>query len=218
MSHLLHIDCSAVSQGSVSRELAAAFRKVWAEERPDGQVVHRDLGADGIPHLDEAGILSQLLPAEAQSPEQKAAGALRDELVNELLDAEAVVISSPMYNWTIPSTLKAWIDQVLVAGRTLTFGGPNPLENRPVTLLLAYGGGYTPGAPQEKLNTVEPYLRVVFDTNLNTDLSFVTAQLTLAGTVPGMENLVDMAAESKKDALAAAEERARKVLSSLATA
>lgn len=218
MAHLLHIDTSAVSQGSVSKELAAAFRQAWAGEHPEGKIVHRDLSVDPVPHLDEAGITSQFMPAEAQSPEQKAAGALRDELVEELLGADAVVISSPMYNWTIPSTLKAWIDQVLVAGRTLTFGDEkNPLNGRPATLLLSYGGGYTPGAPQEKWNYVDPYLRTVFEDALTTDLTIITAQLTLAGTIPGMETLVDMSKQSKSDALTAATERARKVASALAS-
>ncbi|MDG9704718.1 FMN-dependent NADH-azoreductase [Streptomyces sp. DH37] len=219
MTHLLHIDCSAVSQGSVSKELAAAFRKTWAEGRPDGAVVHRDLGVEAIPHLDEAGITSQFIPSEVQSPEQKAAGELREKLVEELLGAEAVVVSSPMYNWTIPSTLKAWIDQVLVAGRTLTFGDdPNPLAGRPATLLLSYGGGYTPGAPQEHWNHVDPYLRTVFEDALGMDLTVITAQLTLAGKVPGMEELIEMSQKSREDALRATEERAGKVTAALAAA
>lgn len=217
MAHLLHIDTSAVSEGSVSKELAATFRRVYAEANPNGAVVHRDLGAKAIPHLDEAGIVSQFLPAEIQSDDQKAAGALRDELVEELLAADAVVISAPMYNWTIPSTLKAWIDQVLVAGKTLTFGDDvNQLAGRPATLLLSFGGGYTPGAPQESWNHVEPYLKTVFKDALGLELEIISAQLTLAGKVPGMEQLVDLSQQSRTDALAATEERARKVGAQLA--
>ncbi|MFE5207671.1 FMN-dependent NADH-azoreductase [Streptomyces sp. NPDC056600] len=216
MAHLLHIDSSAVFEGSVSRELAGAFRRAWSEAHPDGTVSHRDLGATAVPHLDEAGIVSQFLPAEVQSAEQRKAGALRDELVEELLAADALVISAPMYNWNIPSTLKAWIDQVLVAGRTLAFGDAKPLAGRPATLLLSFGGGYTPGAPQAPRNHVEPYLQTVFKDELEMDLVVISAQLTLAGKVPGMEDLVDLAQKSRSDALAAAEERARKAAGALA--
>ncbi|WP_106396519.1 FMN-dependent NADH-azoreductase [Actinocorallia populi] len=209
--HLLHIDSTAATRGSDSKQLAAVFRRVWAEECPAGTVVHRDLATDPLPHLDEAAISAQFVPKEGWSPEQRASSALRDELIGELLEAEGLLISAPMYNWNVPSTLKAWLDWVLQQGRILPYGdGAGPLAGRPVTVVLTYGGGYMPGAPLEKWDHLDPYLRTVFTDALGMDLAVITAQLTLAGRAPGMDHLVELGRQSRIDAEKAIEERARR--------
>ena len=147
MSHLLHIDSSATPY-SVSRDLAESFRKVWAEQNPDGTVTYRDLAAEPVPHLNQAAVAAGFIPPAAHNLEQQAAMLLRDELIEELIAADTVLVSTPMYNWTIPSNLKAWIDQVLVNDRTITFdGSPGPLAGKPATIVASYGGGYTPNSP-----------------------------------------------------------------------
>ncbi|MEY9876235.1 FMN-dependent NADH-azoreductase [Streptacidiphilus sp. MAP12-33] len=210
MPHLLHIDSSAVSQGSVSRALGQSFRRVWQQENPDGVVTYRDLGAAPVPPLTEAGVTAGFMPAVAHDERQRHAMLLRDELVAELLSADALLISTPMYNWSIPSTLKAWIDQVLVNDRTITFDGtPGPLTGRPATVVASYGGGYTPGAPMEQHNHVGPYLETVFGTGLGMDVQVIAAQLSLAPRTPAMAGLIPLAEQSLADAQAAVLERAR---------
>jgi len=99
MAHLLHIDSSALSVGSVSKEIADTFRKTWQEAHPHGTITHRDLGIQPVPGLAEAGIRAEFVPAEDRTPEQAAAYALRHELVDEVLAADAYLFTVPMYNW-----------------------------------------------------------------------------------------------------------------------
>ncbi|KRD18795.1 MULTISPECIES: FMN-dependent NADH-azoreductase [unclassified Streptomyces] len=212
MPHLLHIDSSAMSRGSVSRELAKTFRRAWQKENPDGVVTYRDLGAVPVPPLTEAGVTAGFVPPAAHDGHQRAAMLLRDELVEELLAADTLLVSTPMYNWSIPSTLKAWLDQVLVNDRTITFdGSPGPLAGRPATVVASYGGGYSPGAPMEKANHCGPYLQTVFGTGLGLDVEIIAAQLSLAPRVPAMAALVPLAEQSLAQAHQAAEKRAREV-------
>lgn len=215
MSHLLHIDSSATPY-SVSKQLAEEFRRVWAEHNPDGTVTYRDLAAEPVPHLSQAAIAAGFMPPAAHNPEQKAATALRDELIEELLAADTVLVSTPMYNWTIPSTLKAWIDQVLVNDRTITFdGSPGPLAGRPATVVASYGGGYTPGAPMEWANHCGTYLDVVFGTGLGMQTEIITAQLSLAPRVPAMASLIPLAEQSREAAREAVGRRVRELASVL---
>ncbi|MFJ2741692.1 FMN-dependent NADH-azoreductase [Streptomyces sp. NPDC087440] len=178
MPALLHIDSSA-TPGSVSRRLAGVYREVWAQEDPAGTVVHRDLVRTPVPHLDPDG-LHTLLGAPGNDA-QRAAAALHDELVDELLGADALLVSAPMYNWSLPSNLKAWLDQTLIMGRTLPYDpAANPLAGRPATVVLAYGGGYETGTEEGLMNHLEPYLRTVFSTVLGYDLTVVSARMTLS--------------------------------------
>jgi len=217
MAHLLHLDSSAVAAGSTSRDIAATFRRAWADEHPGGTVTHRDLGTDPVPHLTEAGITAGFTPVEARTTAQVEATALRDELAGELLAADALLVTAPMYNWTIPSSLKAWIDQVLIPDRTLMLRGePGPLAGRAVTVVLTYGGDYSPGSPSAARDHVEPYLRTVFADALGMDLTVITAQLTLAPRIPAMAPLAPIADASRAAAHLAAEERGRKTAAALA--
>jgi FMN-dependent NADH-azoreductase len=212
MAHLLHVDSSPLSQGSVSKALGAAFRRAWAEEQPDDAVVYRDLGADPVPHLDEAGVTWQFVPAEYQSPQQQSAGKLRETLAAELVAADALLVTAPLYNWTLPSQLKAWIDQVAVAGSVIEYGdGPKPLADRPATVLLAYGGDFSEGSVDAQYDALAPYLKTVLGYTLGLDVTVISAQLTLAEAAPWMAHLADQARQSRADAERAAEERAREV-------
>jgi FMN-dependent NADH-azoreductase len=213
MTHLLHIDSSSTPY-SVSRQLADLFRQVWAEQNPDGTVTYRDLAAAPVPHLSPAGVSAGFMPPAAHNAEQKAAAAVRDELIEELLAADTVLVSTPMYNWTVPSNLKAWIDQVLVNDRTITFdGSPGPLAGKPATIVASYGGGYTPGAPMEWANHCGPYLDVVFGTGLGMQTEVITSQLSLAHRVPAMANLIPLAEQSLAAAREAVERRVRDLAS-----
>ena len=216
MSHLLHIDSSALSDGSVSKEIAETFRKVWAEEHPHGVVTYRDLGHKPVAPLRETHLHAAFTPADQHTEEQAAAAAQREELVREVEQADAYLFTVPMYNWGVPSTFKSWLDHVIVAGRTITFGGDLPLAGRPATVVLAYGGGYDPGTAREGWDFVQPYLETVLGKALGLDVTFIKAQLTLAEKNPAMAELIPLAKEIRAGAHATAESHARAVAAQIA--
>lgn len=217
MAHLLHVDSSALSAGSVSKEIADTFRKTWNAEHPDGTVTHRDLGANPVPALPEAGIFAGAVAAEQRTPEQAAAFAVREELIGELEQADAVLFTVPMYNWGIPGTFKSYLDQIILVGRTMIDGNP-PLAGKPVTVILSYGGGYDPGTPREGWDFVQPYLEKVLVQALGLDVKFIKVQLTLATRVPAMESLIPAAEQLRADAHESAETHARALASAFAAA
>ncbi|GAA1966509.1 FMN-dependent NADH-azoreductase [Kitasatospora viridis] len=199
MATLLHIDSSALPGNSVSRELTAAFAAEWRAAHPEGTVIHRDLAAAPVPHLGEAAILAAFVPADQRTAEQQAAFALREELLTELEQADAVVIGTPMYNFSVPSALKAWIDHVVVAGRTL--GGAATVAGKPVTVLAARGGGYGPGSPREEFEFTTTYLEKALTGLLGVTVDTVATEFTLARINPAMAEFIDTADELKAQAL-----------------
>ena len=102
-NHLLHIDTSLRTGGSRSRRLSARFAEAWRHAHPDGVVTYRDLAANPLPHLDEAAFSANVTPEQDRTPEQRAARALTDEVVGEVLAADAIVIGMPLYNFGPPS-------------------------------------------------------------------------------------------------------------------
>ncbi|MFI9077964.1 FMN-dependent NADH-azoreductase [Streptomyces sioyaensis] len=199
MATLLLIDSSVFPEGgSASRSVTAAFRKAWEEQHPDGTVIHRDLAADPLPHLDAVGASAGFSDPAAHSPEQQAAFALRVELAEELEQADAIVIGAPMYNFTIPSTLKAWLDQVILMGRT---SGEQPsAKGTPVTVVASRGGSYAPGTPREPFEYVQNYLEAVLSGGLGLDVDFIVPELTMAPNNPAMAELVPLYETSRDKA------------------
>jgi FMN-dependent NADH-azoreductase len=181
MSYLLHIDASSLGEASVSRQVAQSFRDQW-----QGSVVYRDLAATPVPHLSAAGITARATDPAQYAPEQAAAAALQDELTAEFLGAGAYLFTVPMYNLTMPSVFKAWLDQIMVDGRTLNHHGPSPAQGRPAVVISARGGGYGPGAPKHGLDYVVPTLEAVLGHKdlLGLDVTTVIPELTMAPHVP----------------------------------
>lgn len=215
MAHLLHIDSSALSLGSVSKEIASTFREAWREAHPDGRITHRDLGLEPVPALDETVIAAGYTPAHARTAEQVEAFAPRERLIQEVVDADAYLLTVPMYNWGVPATFKAWIDQIILGERTVSFSGPPPLAGRPATVILSYGGGYDPGTPREGWDFVQPYVKTVLGDALGLDVTFIKAQLTLAERTPAMADLVPLAQEQRAAAHATADTHARTLAAKL---
>ena len=164
---LLHLDTSILGEHSASRALSAAIVARWQRDVPGLEVIHRDLaGLHALPHLDAAS-LAKADPAEAA----RSARALAD-----FLAADVVVIGAPMYNFGIPSQLKAWIDRIAVAGKTFryTANGPEGLAGgKRVIVAATYGGMHVDNAGT---NFVEPYLRQLFAFMGIRDVEFVSAQ------------------------------------------
>jgi FMN-dependent NADH-azoreductase len=182
MPTLLHLDSSPL-EISVSRELSREFVKTWKSAHPEGTVLYRDLAALPPTPIQAGWIFSAFTPVAARSEEQKAELALSEQLIGELTQADEYVIGVAMHNFSIPSVLKLWIDQVMRAGRTFSYGEFGPqglLLNKKATLLIASGAVYEPGTPMGALNFVEPYLRAIFSFIGVTDLNVVTAEGTAA--------------------------------------
>ena len=162
---LLHIDSSVSGDASASRQITAEITRALRDTTPGLQVVRRDLEADPIPHLSNR-LLSTIRPDPSRPSEATVAEANDAAAVlQEFLDADVLVIGAPMYNFGIPSQLKAWLDRVLIAGKTFTYteAGPKGLAGgKRVIVASSRGGLYSPGAPSEANDFQETYLRAVF--------------------------------------------------------
>ncbi|OLT13151.1 ACP phosphodiesterase [Pseudonocardia sp. CNS-139] len=202
---LFRLDASIRQEGSVSREVADTVQQSWAERHPDGAVVRRDLTASPISAETWTQALGgKMTPEDQRTPEQRAALAFAASLADEVIAADAAVIATPLYNYGISQHLKVWIDLLCVDERFVP--GPNPLDGKPVTLVIARGGGYGPGTPREGWDHATPYLQQMFGDNFGGNLTVVAAELTLADVNPQMADLRGLAAESKAKALELAAE------------
>jgi FMN-dependent NADH-azoreductase len=177
MPTLLHVDSSPL-ESSVSRELTREFVNTWNAAHTDGGVIYRDLAANPLKPLDAAWIGAAYTPEAARTPEQKTVLAVSDELIGELQAADELVIGVAMHNFSIPSVLKLWIDQVVRNGHTFSYreGGPKGLlQGKKATILIASGGVYEPGTPAGAFNFVEPYLKTILGFIGVSEVKFVTA-------------------------------------------
>ncbi len=178
MSHLLHIQSSPNLHASVSRDLSAGFVANHRESHPDDTVTTRDLVTTHIPHLGVDLLGGYFGKPEAHTPEQKAALRLSDELIDEMSAADLLVISAPMYNFSIPSQLKAWIDHIVRAGRTFQYTAEGPkglVSGKKAMVFLAAGGIYSDG-PFKTYDFQENYLRAILGFLGITDMTAVRAE------------------------------------------
>ena len=175
MPTLLQINTSLFSSNGESSKLTEDFVAAWRARHPDGRVIVRDLAAKPLPHLTAERFGAFRAHPEERTPEQKAVVAESDALIDELKSADQIVLGLPMYNFGIPSTLKAWIDHVARAGVTFryTANGPEGLiGNRKLTVLAARGGRYV-GTPKD---TQSGYVRDFFNFIGIDDIEFVYAE------------------------------------------
>ncbi|MDT7842701.1 FMN-dependent NADH-azoreductase [Streptomyces justiciae] len=216
MATLLHIDSSVFPHGaSASRSVTDAFRRTWEEQHPQGTVIYRDLSTHPVPHLTADAHLAGFSDPATHTPEQAAAFAARVALIEELEGADAVLIGAPMYNFAIPSTLKAWLDNVMLAGRTF-MAEESKIKGIPVTVVASRGGSYAPGTPREDYEYVQNYLRAVLADSLGLELDFIVPELTMAPQNPAMAELVPLYEASRERALEDAETKAKAVAERLA--
>lgn len=203
MVALLHIDTSVRHEGSVSRELSAAYAEHWRRANPDGVYAYRDLAEKPVPHLNGLTLATKMLPPADHTPEQAADAAVSQELVDELLAADVVLLGVPMYNFSIPSTLKAWLDRVIGPATMVNREtGDGPLVDTRVVVAAAKGGSYAPGAPRADFDHLEPYLtKVLSQVGLERNLRFITAEFTLAHLDPALAQFREHADASKAAAL-----------------
>ncbi|WP_204745593.1 FMN-dependent NADH-azoreductase [Glycomyces paridis] len=176
------MDASAAVEGSRSRALTAALARAFREAAPGNTVVHRDLHAEPLPHLPHPG-LHWAAPVRTGAAPDAASAALQDRLTAELLGADALVVGFPLYNYSLPSSLKAWIDHVHVPGLTAPSAvSGTPLAGRAAVVVATRGGDYGPGAPNEGRDLATPVLELVLGEEMGMAVTSVAVNLTLAGS------------------------------------
>jgi FMN-dependent NADH-azoreductase len=195
--HLLHLDSAAALKNSRSREITATFADTWRGRGPQYTVTYRDLHRDPLPHLVDAVLHwpPRLRPEGAASADPAALAAdeaLQDELVNELLAADVLLVGAPLYNYSVPSSLKAWIDHIHIPGRTAPFDtDTQPLAGRPAVVVSSRGASYDPGSPTDGWDHEVPVLQLILGTALGLAVEVITTNLTLAETVPALAPELD---------------------------
>lgn len=175
MTNLLQINSSIFSSGGQSTQLADQFVAAWRANQPDAQVTVRDLAQQPLPHLDAERVLAFFAQPETRTPDQQAFVAESDALIDELKQAEIIVIGLPMYNFGIPSTLKAYFDQIARAGVTFRYteNGPEGLLTGKKAYIFATRGGLYAGTP---LDSQTGYVRNFLGFLGITDVEFIYAE------------------------------------------
>jgi len=174
---LLKIDSSA-RRNSISRKLTAQYAEAWAKNHPGGEVIERDLAAIALPLVTDEWVEAMRVDPSQLTPAQRQTLAVSDALIDEIEKADVIVIGAPMYNFSISSSLKAWIDQVVRIGKTVVYGTEGPkglLAGKKVFVLTSRGGSYGRGTHYEKFDFQEPYLRHMLGFIGLTDVTFVHA-------------------------------------------
>jgi FMN-dependent NADH-azoreductase len=180
MSKLLHIDSSILGGNSVSRQLTAQIVASWRASHPATEVSYLDLAVDTPSHL-SAESLGFRLPADSAdlSDVQKRENALSEALVSQFLAADVVVVGAPLYNFAVPTQLKAWIDRIAQVGRTFTYTDKGPVGlagGKTVVIASARGGVYSTSDAGNAMEHQESYLKTVFGFFGVTDVRFVRAE------------------------------------------
>jgi FMN-dependent NADH-azoreductase len=173
---LLHIDSSILGDNSASRQLSRELVQAWKTAEPDISVTYRDLAADAISHFSSQTLVAAGTSAELRDAALKHEAELSESTMAEFLAADAVVIAAPMYNFSIPTQLKAWIDRIAVAGKTFRYteAGPEGLCGGKKLLIVSTSGGLHAGQPSSVGH--EEYLKLVFGFLGITDIEFVRAE------------------------------------------
>ena len=207
MSYLLHIEVSPLGENSISRSISQDYVSTWLATHPEGRVILRDITGNTVPHLDIEAIYARFTPEEQRSPSMAAKLKYRHELIAEITGADEIIVSAPMWNWSIPSALKAYFDQIIMPG-TLDANTNRGLTGKKITFVVAHGGSYAKGAPKEDWDFETGYLKLVANALGATDVEIIAAEFTLAGIAPGMEAFMDSKATSIELARQAARNRA----------
>jgi FMN-dependent NADH-azoreductase len=214
MPVLLHLDSSADLVSSRSRAVTSTFADTWRGLGSDHTVVHRDLHASPLPHLTDAVLhFPERVWPEGASPstDQRV---LQQELLAELLSADALLIGVPLYNYSLPSTLTAWVDYIHVPGVTAPFDDPEtqqPLAGRPAVLVSTRGATYDAGTPTEFFDHSIPALSIVLGTQLGMLVESIVVTRTLTERFGGAPDEVARQHDELAAGHTAAEAAARRL-------
>lgn len=192
MPKLLVVQASPRGEHSISRNLAKTFVERWRAAHPGGAVVERDLATTDLPYVNLPWLGASLTPAEQHTPEMRDVLRVSDELVAELLDADHIAISTPVYNYNVPANLKSYVDHIVRKGLTLGMAGEGLVHGKRCTVLMASGGVYTEGSPIRDRDIATVYLRLILKVIGIEDVMFVAA---------GGTKVVDLGEKSRGDFL-----------------
>jgi FMN-dependent NADH-azoreductase len=178
MSKVLILESSSRHQGATTRELAGYFKGQWAQRFPQDAITEVDLFDDQVRFIDGDTIAANHSDGKDLSDKQKAGVAYSDRYIQYLMDNDVWVIGAPMYNFSVPAVLKAFIDQIVVPGKTFDYSTGVPkglISGKRVIVLTASGGNYD-NPPMSAMDFVEPYLRAVLGFLGVSDVTFVKVQ------------------------------------------
>ena len=205
MPALLNIQSSPRSQHSISRTLSHDFTAAWQAKHPAGKVVLRDLAEHHLPFVGVPWITGMFLPKDQYTPEMRQALAVSDELISELFSADDILIGTPMYNFTVPANLKAWID--LIVRPRVTHSGPPErkglVTGKTCKIIIASGGTYDFGLPAAASDYESGYLKRILAFIGITEVEVILAGGT-AAVAFGSATVEDIAAQFRPAVLAAA--------------
>lgn len=212
MPTLLQLDTSADATASVSRAVTATFADAWTGLGDGHVIIRRDLHADPLPHLADASLHwpARLRRPGANPPAD--AEALQQQVIEELISVDAVVLGAPMYNYSLPSVLKVWLDYIHVPGVTTPFDDDSqPMAGKPAVIISSRGGIYDPGSANEDWDHTVPPLQIILGSALGMEVSVIKISRTLSDVVPGLAAEADRAAAELQAAHADAAALARKI-------
>ncbi len=161
MPTLLHLNVSSRGDYSVSRHLSQAVVEEWKKNNLGGKVIYRDLSEKPLPFVDLPWIAAAYSTPDQHTPEQQAAIAVSNELIDELLAADEIVIGTPMYNFNVPAALKGWVDHIVRLNRTFNAKYEGLAAGKKTRVVMASGGTYEPGAYMEKADFFSPYIKFI---------------------------------------------------------
>lgn len=176
---LLHLDASVLNDNSASRALTAKIVDQLRNQHGDLQVTYRDLAQDAPAHLSAEILATRFIPAEQWNPLQKKEADLTETLLTELFETDIIVVGAPMYNFSIPTQLRAWIDRIAQAGRTFRYTENGPvgmIGGKKVIIGSSRGGAYSTSEHMRTLDFQEDYLKTVFGFLGITDITIVRAE------------------------------------------
>lgn len=201
---LLHIDSSILGDNSASRQLSQRVVQAWKAAEPQAEITYRDLASDAISHFSAATLVAVGTSAELRDAAQQHEANLGAQALAEFLAADAVVIAAPMYNFTIPTQLKAWIDRIAVAGQTFRYteAGPEGLCGNKKVIVVSTSGGLHAGQATGVAH--EDYLKVMLGFMGITDVEFVRAHGLAYGDEVRNKAMNDAKAQISEQLFAAA--------------
>ncbi|WP_159500971.1 FMN-dependent NADH-azoreductase [Microbacterium sp. 18062] len=196
---LFRLDASILPPTSASRALGDLVESEWLAEHPDSSVVRRDLAAEPIPATAwAAAVTAGFTPDADRTDEQREAVALATRLADELIDADALLLTVPLYNYGVSQHVKTWFDLVYTDPRTGPQGAA--LQGKPAVLVTVLGGNYAEGTPKAGWDHSTDWLRRVFSDVWGLGLRVVQRPFTLVGINPEMDAFTDAAADLKAEA------------------